>query len=592
MLAGIPSLNTDPNDVNSPTTDDDKEKAGILASQFNKVQTREDTSKIPRLEKIMIEYQMQELVITKEMVLKVLQNLKVNKSPGIDNLPPLFLKEVAEEIAEAVAILYQKSLDRSVLPVDWISAIVAAIFKKGKKSLPENYRPVSLTCILCKCLEVIIREHIVDHMYRNCLFSNYQYGFLKGRSTTLQLLFAIEEWMEALDNGYEIDCVYTDFSKAFDTVPHQRLLGKLEAYGISEQIVKWIEAFLVNRRQRVVVNGQYSEWDNILSGVPQGSVLGPVLFVIFINDLPAAVISRLLLYADDAKIYRMIKEIQDQVSLQTDLHCMSLWAEKWQQRFHPDKLKYVTLSNKRKSTERVYYVGTDKVQKSRGEKDIGVLIDDKLNFKTHIMQQVKKANSMVGAIRRSFRFLDERMFRLLYKGLVRAHIETSVIIWNPYTSEMIDAIESVQKRATRMIPGYRDMTYEERNKSLDLPSLRYRRIRMDLLETYKILNCKYDTKCTPKLIMKENQDRTRGNKNALVMKRARTELRRNSFTHRIVPLWNSLPEEVVTAPSIDSFKERLDKIWKKKQPLYYSHKATITGVLSKGVTHPCEEERS
>ena len=141
---------------------------------------------------------------------------------------------MAEEIAEAVAILYQKSLDRSVLPVDWISAIVAAIFKKGKKSLPENYRPVSLTCILCKCLEleVIIREHIVEHMYRNCLFSNYQYGFLKGRSTTLQLLFAFEEWMEALDNGYEIDCVYTDFSKAFDTVPHQRLLGKLQAYGI------------------------------------------------------------------------------------------------------------------------------------------------------------------------------------------------------------------------------------------------------------------------------------------------------------------------------------------------------------------------
>jgi hypothetical protein len=404
-------------------------------------------------------------------------------------------------------------------------------------------------------------------------------------------LLAIEEWTEALDKGHEIDCVYTDFSKAFDTVPHQRLLIKLKAYGICDQIIKWIESFLVNRRQRVVINGSSSEWDKVLSGVPQGSVLGPILFVIFINDLPTYVLSRLLLYADDSKIYRIVKELADQVTLQTDLHYMQLWADKWQQRFHPDKLKYMVISNKRQSTERVYYVGTCKVEKSKAEKDIGVIIDDKLNFKTHIMKQIKKANSMVGGIRRAFRFLDEEMFRMLYKSLVRPHVETSVSVWNPHTSELINAIESVQNRATKMIPGYRDMTPVERNRSLDIPCLRYRRLRMDLIETYKIINNIYDTACTPKMDLKINQSITRGNKKSLMMKGCRTEGRRNSFTMRAVPLWNSLPQEVVEAPNVDKFKEGIDKLWK-TQDVYFNHKATITGCMQKGMTYPGIKERS
>ena len=402
-------------------------------------------------------------------------------------------------------------------------------------------------------MEVIIRKHITDHMYRNLLFSDFQYGFMKGRSTTLQLLFALDEWTEAIDNGYEVDCIYTDFSKAFDTVPHKRLLGKMRAYGICEQVVKWTEKFLTGRKQKVVVNGQSSEWQEVISGVPQGSVLGPIFFVLFINDLPDEVVSRLLLYADDSKIYRVLKDMMDTALLQTDLHCMSLWAERWQQRFHPDKLKFVKLSRKRSSKERVYFVGTDRVAQSTGEKDIGVVVDEKLTFKKHIADQIKKANSMVGSIRRSFKFLDAKMFKLLYKGLARPHVETSVAVWNPYTAELRDDIEGVQRRATRMVPGLKELTYAERNKALDLPTLRYRRMRMDMLEVYKIVNSIYDTKSAPKLLMKED-DRTRGNGKSLVVQRANTELRRNSFTCRVAPMWNSLPRHVVEAPSKDSFK--------------------------------------
>lgn len=327
----------------------------------------------------------------------------------------------------------------------------------------------------------------------------------------------------------------------------------------------------------------------VISGVPQGSVLGPVLFVIFINDLPDEVLSKLFLYADDSKIYRILKLLKDTAELQTDLHLVSLWADKWHLRLHPDKLRYVKITRKRAPHERIYYVGENKVEQSNGEKDIGVIMDEKLTFKAHITAQVKKANQMLGAIRRSFKHLDAHLFKLLYVGLVRPHLESAVAVWNPYLVEMIDCIEGVQRRATKMIPGMKGMLYVQRNESLDLPSLRYRRIRMDMLETYKILNGLYDKRVTPKLELKENQLRCRGNSQSLMMKRAHTELRRNSFTHRVIPIWNSLPKEVVEAPSKDCFKARIDKYWK-PQPFYYDHKATITSVMSKGIIIPFAAE--
>ena len=193
----------------------------------------------------------------------------------------------------------------------------------------------------------LLRDHIVDHMRHKNLFSKFQYGFLAGRSVTLQLLYAMDKWTEALDNDEEIDCIYTDFMKAFDRVPHQRLIAKMKSYGINESICNWVETFLCNRKQQVVINGVHSEWVKVKSGVPQGSVLGPILFVLFINDLPDEVISELLLYADDAKIYRVIRVEEDRQLLQKDLHSMSLWSDLWLLYFHPDKLKKVTISRKK-----------------------------------------------------------------------------------------------------------------------------------------------------------------------------------------------------------------------------------------------------
>ena len=215
-------------------------------------------------------------------------------------------------------MLFSRSLETNQIPEIWKCANISPIYKKGKKDDVNNYRPVSLTCILCKILESIIRDKVMEHFTINKLFTNRQFGFLKGRSTVTQLLQILDDWTEALESGGRIDVIYTDFEKAFDKVPHRRLLSKLKSYKIHNSIIEWIKNFLSGRKQRVRVDGEFSSWADVLSGIPQGSILGPLLFIIFINDLVDFSENNLKLYlfADDAKLYRHIKDVSDVDNLQ------------------------------------------------------------------------------------------------------------------------------------------------------------------------------------------------------------------------------------------------------------------------------------
>ena len=186
----------------------------------------------------------------------------------------------------------------------------------------------------------------MKHMKRNNLFSNKQFGFLDGRSTVLQLLIVLDKWTRTIDEGGSIDCIYCDFKKAFDKVPHKRLLKKIEGYGIRGEILGWIKAFLSDRTLQVIVNGETSQCKEVTSGIPQGSVLGPLLFVIFINDLPTQVKSDLFLFADDTKIFRNIRSEDDRETLQKDINTMLEWANKWQLEFHLDKCVSMSINNK------------------------------------------------------------------------------------------------------------------------------------------------------------------------------------------------------------------------------------------------------
>lgn len=266
---------------------------------------------------------------------------------------------------------------------------------------------------------------------------------------------------------------------------------------------------------------------------------------------------------------------------------MYLWTEKWLLKLHPDKLKCLTIKSSRKEDHyRVYYVGKYRVKDTKCEKDLGVEVDNELKFSAHMNSKIKMANSMVGAVRRSFRYLDVPTFRLLYKGMVRCHLEYAVPAWSPQYEGMIEKVEGVQRRATLMLPGMKGVEYPDRLRIIGLPTLRYRRQRADMIETHKMLHNRYERDLCPRLEPRTSAVPSRMNSLALCQKRNMRDVRRNVFSQRIVPVWNSLPEEVVTADTTEKFKEKLDKHWK-DQAQKYQFKCHMTGVMRNGVINLC-----
>ena len=311
-------------------------------------------------------------------------------------------------------------------------------------------------------------------------------------------------------------------------------------------------------------------WKKVTSGIPQGSVLGPLLFVLHINDLPDCTLSQTFLFADDTKIYRHVKTVEDQQILQEDINRLQAWSDKWLLKFHPDKCKIMSIG--KKITNFNYNMHTDDLREIslpyvQSEKDVGVTFDENMTFREEINRRTAKASSIMGMIRRNFTYLDVDTFKMLFKAFVRPHLEYGSPIWNPRLKRDIEELEKVQRRATKQLPATKNMTYEERLRLLKLPTLRFRRLRGDMIETYKLLQGIYDD-TLPDLIKPVEDRIKKGHSRKLSQERARTSTRSQSFTHRIVNSWNSLSEEVVTAPSINTFKNRLDRFWKNHPWLY------------------------
>lgn len=559
---GVAPLLANPKDKNS-TVFTDEEKANKLQEQFCSVFTNEPVGQLPQFEKKTNNYTSQ-LVVTEDMVRAEIKNLNLNKTCGPDEIHPRMLAELCEELVYPLTLLFQRTVKEGIIPGDWRKANVTPIYKKGAKNLAENYRPISLTSIVCKIMEKIVKDSLLKHLVDNDLLSTKQFGFLPGRSTILQLLKYLDECLETVATGGVIDAIYLDFAKAFDKVPHRRLMQKLEAYGIIGKTLGWIKAFLSDRSQRVVVNNDESIPGKVISGVPQGSVLGPLLFVIFINDLPGKVKSNVYLFADDTKIAKAVSTAEDALHLQDDLNRLLQWSRDWLLEFNLKKCHVLTLGRLDNITHtHNYTMDNHKLEHVFDEKDLGVTIDFEMNFDEHISNKIRIANAIMGLIRRGFAFLDEKMFRKLYVTFVRPHLEYGQVIWSPHYMRQINMIENVQKRATCLVDGFQNLDYPQRLTRLNLPTLSERRTRGDMIEIWKHFHV-YERACLSKSF-KPRERVSRQHRFQLIHNRPKDGIRgvqRNSFYHRATDSWNSLPASVVESNTINKFKNALDEHWK------------------------------
>ena len=539
---------------------DHKEAADLLNKYFSSVFTAELDSNIPEpinlFNRDLLQDGLLQIDVSDETVKAKLGKLNVSKSPGLDDIHGKMLFELRECICRPLGLIYRATLERGEIPVDWKDAGVTPLFKKGKRSESQNYRPVSLTSIPCKVLESIIKDGVLAHLEKFDLIKDTQHGFLSGRSCLTNLLEYMEEVTEVLDKGNPVDVIYLDFAKAFDKVPHKRLFRKLTSHGISGNLSKWIENWLTGRRQKVCINGTYSEWQEVISGVPQGSVLGPLLFLIFINDIDEQVLSRLKKFADDTKLYREINSVKDSEILQDDIKRLVGWSEEWKMLFNIDKCSVMHLG--RQNDQYRYSMGSVNIKSINEEKDLGVLFDSNIKFSSQCSVAVRNANRILGLIRRNILHKSKDVILRLYKSLVRPHLEYCIQVWSPYLRKDIVLLEKVQKRATKMISEISHLSYEQRLKKLGLISLEKRRIRGDLIQAFKIIKG-FDKVDSTKFFTFSTLSSTRGHRFKLSKKRTRLELRRNFFSQRVVNTWNKLPNRVVDVVSVNAFKQALDE---------------------------------
>lgn len=525
-----------------------------FAEQFQTIFTKENMANIPSLPPTSYSASaLKSIIITPERVEDAISTLKPNSSPGEDGIPAIFLQKCASTLSYALSSIMNNVLKEGKLPECWKSAIVIPIYKKGDKQQPENYRPISLTSNICKCMEKIIVSAMTPFLLENTTIPDSQHGFLPGRSTTSNLLTRIRDWSLAYDRGDPIDIFYLDFEKAFDKVPFTRLLHKLDHNGIRGPLLNFIKDFLSNRHYQVRIGTTSSMPREVLSGVPQGSVLGPLLFLVYISDLPKKLRCNVSSFADDTNC--SCNPATHHADLQCDIDTIKTWTIDWQMPLNDNKCTLLHLGYNNPRYQ--YTIDENEVRKVKEQRDLGVLLCEDFKWATHINTIIKKTNSLIYLITKAFKNLTPEMVRKLHKTYIRPKLEYAQCIWSPYYIKDIEALERVQRRLTKIPAELKDLPYEQRLERLNLPTLQKRRLRGDLIETYKIITGHY--KCSMDFYTFSENQQLRGHNKKLVKERCSKLLRRNFLSNRVVYNWNRLSEETVNATSVNQFKNRLDK---------------------------------
>ena len=499
---------------------------------------------------------MEDIVITTAGIHKLLSNLNTRKAVGPDLISTRVLKEAASELAPVLAFIFNQSYKSAALPPDWLSANIVPIFKKGSRSDPANYRPVSLTSISCKIMEHVVYSQIMGHLDRNNILVHYQHGFRAGHSCESQLINAIDSIVRSMKEREQIYLLILDFQKAFDTVPHERLLMKLKHYGLPHQLQQWIRTWLTTRCQRVIVDGECSEPVQVRSGVPQGTVLGPLMFLLYVNDIGNGISSNIKLFADDCLLFRPVTSLQDACALQDDLDLLVKWSSVWQMSFNPSKCYILRISRLHSTVEHNYNISGSMLKPVNDHPYLGVHLSSNLSWNTHIDVITTKATNQLNFLRRNLSKCSSDVKSIAYTSLVRPHIEYASAVWDPHTKNNILQIETVQRRAARFALN----CYDRYNtsvtgliKQLGWDSLETRRTANRLNVFYKAVNNQIAIPLPNELQRPIKTTRNQHSKSFIQMSTG-PNYYINSFFPRTVKNWNSLPEEIVQAPSTEKFK--------------------------------------
>lgn len=428
-----------------------------------------------------------------EEITSLLQSLDTTKGAGPDDLSSKLLSKCSSSVARPIALLFKKSLALCVVPKIWKAAYITPIHKKGSKSDITNYRPISKLCIVMKVFERVIHNQLYSALVNS--FSSFQHGFLKGRSTTTNLILFNEFITSSMDDGMQVDVVYTDYSKAFDRIDHNILIRKLQHMGIHGDLLRWFSSYIENRTQAVVLHNYRSSWVSIPSGVPQGSLLGPLLFVIYVNDIDSCFqSSKLLCFADDMKIYSSISSFNDMFALQADLCQLEEYCRLNKLDLNPTKCSVVTYTRKRAVLDTSYTIEDQTLPRHNVIRDLGVHHDSKLLFDSHIDLIVKKASKSLGFIMRLSKcFTQAKTLKILFCTFVRGNLEYASQIWNPLYHKYIDRVENIQKRFLKFLCYHQKVPYESSNyfqlcKKFHLLPLSNRREIADFILLLKIIN--------------------------------------------------------------------------------------------------------
>lgn len=554
----IPTLETENGIIES-----DQDKAEVLNDFFIQQSTINDTNAALPLFVPPAHDTLNSITITQDEVLKAIKSLDINKASGPDLVSPKILKEGMHQLAYPFTKLFNLSLSLKKYPDSWKKANVTAIHKKDSPTNPNNYRPISLLSNEGKLMERCIHNHLNQYLTTNNIITPFQSGFRNGDSTVNQLLFLYHEFSKALDENKEIRIVFCDISKAFDRVWHRGLLFKLRSIGISNDLVEWFSDYLHNRQQRVCIKGFCSSWRKVPAGVPQGSILGPVLFLIYINDIVQNIGANIRLFADDTSLYIIVEDpLSSAIQLNIDLEKLFNWAITWLVDFNPNKNESLLITRKRnKQYHPRLKMGNTEVKEVTEHKHLGLTISSDCTWNQHINQISDKAWKRIGSLRRNKFVLDRRSLNKLYITYIRPLLEYGNIIWDNSTLANKKYLDTIQVEAARIITGGTKLcSLHKLYSDTGWETLQSRRNKHKLFHLYKIINGltpEYLQSLMPPRVHELTRYSLRNN-NDFAIPVSRTAIYINSFLPSALRDWNTLDQDVRNSSSLSIFKTRVN----------------------------------